>query len=124
MLYTSKNYFSSAMKSETKLIAIKVLHTLIWLFFNFVIFYMLYAVIAGKLDKWLWVCYALVVLEGITLFIFKFYCPLTLLARKYSDSKKDNFDIFLPAWLAKNTKLIYTSILVIIMMLTIYQVLN
>jgi len=34
------------MKGETKLTLIKVIHTLIWMFFNLVIFYMLYAAIA------------------------------------------------------------------------------
>jgi hypothetical protein len=38
------------------------------------------------------------------------FCPLTVIARKYSDSTKANFDIFLPNWLAKYNKLIYTSI--------------
>jgi hypothetical protein len=85
---------------------------------------MLYAVIFNKLDKWLWIGYGLFVIEGITLLLFNFFCPLTLLARKYSDSTKDNFDIFLPNWLAKNTKLIYTSLLVLIMILTIYRLLQ
>lgn len=34
-------------------------------------------------------------------------CPLTLIARKYSRSTKDNFDIFLPEWLARHNKLIF-----------------
>ncbi|MEO5996617.1 MAG: hypothetical protein ABIN89_07795 [Chitinophagaceae bacterium] len=112
------------MQSETKLIIIKITHTLIWIFFNFVIFYMLYAVIANKLDKWIWIGYGLFILEGITLIIFKLVCPLTIWARKYSISSKDNFDIYLPNWLARYTKLIYTSILVIIMCLTIYRYLQ
>lgn len=109
---------------KTKLILIKVIHTLIWVFFNFVIFYMLYAVIIDKLDSWLWLGYALIVLEGITLLIFNFFCPLTIIARKYSDSTKDNFDIYLPNWLAKYNKLIYSGIMVIIIILTIYRVMN
>lgn len=36
---------------KTKLTLIKIIHTLIWRFFNFVIFYMLYAVIIDKLDN-------------------------------------------------------------------------
>ncbi|MBL7748540.1 MAG: hypothetical protein JNM19_13985, partial [Chitinophagaceae bacterium] len=99
------------MKSENKLILIKVVHTIIWVFFNVVIFYMLYAAISNKLDKWLWIGYGLFILEGITLLAFKFFCPLTVMARKYSDSTKDNFDIYLPNWLAKYNKPIYTSIL-------------
>lgn len=112
------------MKSETKLIIIKSIHTLIWLFFNVVIFYMLYAVIVNKLDIWLWIGYGLFVLEGITLLVFKFFCPLTIIARKYSNSTKANFDIYIPNWLAKYNKTIYTSILVIIIIITIYQLLK
>ncbi len=112
------------MTGETKLTIIKTIHTLVWLFFNFVIFYMLYAVIVNKLDVWLWIGYGLVILEGITLLVFKFFCPLTIIARKYSDSTKANFDIYLPNWLAKYNKPIYTTILGIIAIITIYQLLK
>ena len=109
---------------KDKLILIKIVHTMIWLFFNLVIFYMLYAVIADKLDKWLWIGYGLIIMEGITLVAFKFFCPLTILARKYSNSTKDNFDIYLPNWLAKYTKLIYSGIVAIILLITIYRLLD
>ena len=112
------------MKGETKLTIIKIIHTLVWLFFNFVIFYMLYAVIVNKLDVWLWIGYGFFILEGIVLLTFKFFCPLTIIARKYSDSTKANFDIYLPNWLAKYNKSIYTSILGIIFIITIYQILK
>ena len=112
------------MRPEAKLIVVKSIHTFIWLFFNVVIFYMLYAVIQDKIDIWLWIGYGLIFLEGITLLAFKFFCPLTLIARKYSDSTKDNFDIYLPNWLARYTKLIYTSIMVIILIITIYRILT
>jgi hypothetical protein len=109
------------MQDDAKLIVVKVIHTLIWIFFNFVIFYMLYAVLQDRIDIWLWIGYGLIFLESITLLIFRFFCPLTLIARKYSDSTKDNFDIYLPNWLARYTKLIYTSIMVIIIILTVYR---
>lgn len=111
------------MNNKSKLIIVKSIHTFIWIFFNVVMFYMLYAVLTNKLDLWLWIGFGLFVLEGITLLLFKFYCPLTLIARKYSDSTKDNFDIYLPNWLAKYTKLIYTTLLVIILMMTLYRLL-
>jgi hypothetical protein len=57
------------MKIETKLTLIKIIHTAVWIFFNFVIFYMLYAAIANKLDLWLWIGYGFVLLEGLT-FLF------------------------------------------------------
>lgn len=112
------------MKSETKLTLIKITHTLIWLFFNFVIFYMFYAAVVNKLDVWLWIGYGIIFLEGIILVIFKSFCPVTVLARKYSNSTKDNFDIYLPNWLAKYNKLIYTLILVIVIIITAYQLLK
>ena len=105
----------------TKLTAIKVLHTIIWVFYNLVIFYLLYAVLANKINKWVWVSIGLVILEGIVLLVFKMKCPLTVVARKYSDSTKDNFDIYIPNWLAKHNKLIYTSLFVIAVLILIYQ---
>jgi len=112
------------MQSEIKLIIVKMIHTLIWLFFNAVIFYMLYAVVNDKLDIWLWIGYGLILLESITLLIFKFFCPLTLLARRYSNSTKENFDIYLPNWLAKYNKQIYSGIMFIIVVLTVYRLLT
>jgi hypothetical protein len=118
------------MENETKLTLIKIIHTVIWVFFNLVIFYMLYAAMptaasyANKLDLWLWIGYGFIFIEGLTLLTFKLHCPLNLLARKYSNSTKDNFDIYLPSWLAKYTKSIYTSIFIIIFIITIYQILN
>ena len=98
------------MHIKAKLVLIKTTHTAIWLFYNVVIFYLLYAVIANKIDKWVWICIALVVLEGLILLVFKAVCPVTLLARKYSASSEPNFDIYLPKWLAKYNKEIYTTI--------------
>ena len=109
------------MTGKAKLTAIKIIHTLIWLFFNVVIFYMLYAVITNKIDIWIWLGIALILIEGLVLLIFKAKCPPTVLARKYSNSTKDNFDIYLPNWLAKYNKLIYTSIFLFIIALLFYK---
>ena len=113
-----------AIKNNTKLMLIKSIHTLIWIFFNVVIFYMLYAVMTNRIDQWLWIGYGFFILEGIILLIYKFFCPLTLLARRYSDSGKANFDIYLPEWLAKNNKLIYLSLLFVIFLITIYRLIQ
>jgi len=101
------------MNSNQKLVLIKLLHTIIWLFFNVVIFYFLYAVIVNKIDIWVWICLGLIALEGLVLLLFNKMCPVTLMARKYSDAQNHNFDIFLPEWLAKYNKLIYTTIVAI-----------
>ena len=77
------------------------------------IFYILYSGIFNKITTYTWIGIGLIVLEAIVLLAFKMFCPLTLIARKYSNSEKANFDIFLPNWLAKNNKLIFTTIFVI-----------
>ncbi len=106
---------------SSRLLLIKIIHTLIWIFFNGVIFYLFYAALINKIDKWIWIGFGLCALEGIVLLIFKMKCPLTILARKYSASSRDNFDIFLPNWLAKNTKLIYSIFLGIIFIILLYR---
>ena len=112
------------MELKQKLISIKIIHTIIWLFFNLVLFYMAYAVIVNKIDKYVWIGIALIVGEGVVLLIFKKMCPLTIMARKYSDSTKDNFDIYLPNWLAKYNKIIYTTFFIIIVCGIVYRILN
>lgn len=112
------------MKGKYKLLFIKSIHTLIWLFFNVVIFYLLYAVIFNKIDLWVWVCIGLVLIEGLVLLAFKWFCPLTIIARKYSNSTQDNFDIFLPNWLAKYNKIIYTSIFCVSIVILIYRLIK
>jgi hypothetical protein len=85
-----------------------------------VIFYLLYAVIANRIDFWVWLC-IVGVTEGVVLLVFKWVCPLTLIARKYSDSPKDNFDIYLPNWLAKHNKMIYTAIVLVALAILVYR---
>src|SRR4051812_45545201 len=67
-------------------------------------------VVANKIDKWVWICISSIFLEGVILIAFKNFCPITIIARKFSNSQKDNFDIYLPNWLAKYNKQIYSII--------------
>src|SRR5689334_22239683 len=103
-----------------KLTIIRLSHTFIWIFFNILVFYLYYASITGNINKWVWIDLGFFALEGIVLLLFKWTCPLTILARKYTDSQKDNFDIFLPNWLARYTKLIYGILLLIAICLPVF----
>ncbi len=102
------------MIAGNKLIIIKIIHTLIWLFFNVVLFYMAYAVVTNNIDHFVWIGIGFIVIECIILLIFKWQCPCTIVARKYSDSTKENFDIYLPNWLAKYNKVIYGIFFILI----------
>ncbi|HEY0654358.1 MAG TPA: hypothetical protein VGD65_14560 [Chryseosolibacter sp.] len=112
------------LKKEEKLVLIKLIHTFLWIFFNIVIFYLLYAVIVDRIDKWVWICLACILLEGLVLLVFKNVCPITNVARKYSTSTKENFDIYLPNWLAKYNKLIYSAIVFVAVLILIARVVN
>ena len=109
------------MKGSSALIAIKTLHTLIWVGYNIVIFYLLFAVIADRIDRLFWIGLGLVGLEMLVLLLFRMYCPLTLVARRYSDSTAPNFDIYLPQWLAKYNKVIYGSIMLVVLLLLAFR---
>ena len=111
------------MRPSVKLIAIKLIHTFIWLCFVIVIFFILYSGITNNINTFTWVAIGLIIGEGLVLVIFKMFCPLTLWARKFSDSQKDNFDIFLPNWLARHNKVIFTTIYLLGLILVLWRTL-
>ena len=59
------------MTDYSKLVLTRLIHTVIWLIFNVVIFYLLYAVIVNKIDKWVWYGLGFFLMEGLILVIFK-----------------------------------------------------
>ena len=94
------------------LFLIRLVHTLIWIILAGTTFYILYSGLFDRITIYTWLAIAVITGEGLVLLIFKWSCPLTVIARKFSDSQKDNFDIFLPAWLARHNKTIFTSIFI------------
>lgn len=112
------------MKNAHKLLTIKLVHTIVWLFFVVIIFYVFYSGMTNEITTFTWFAIGLVLAEGLVLLIFKMFCPITLMARKYSASKKDNFDIFLPEWIARHNKLIFTSIFIIGLLLVLFRILG
>ncbi len=109
------------MSNAFKLSSIKLIHTVIWLFFVTTIGYVLYSSIANRITIQTCIAIGLVIVEGGILLAFKGRCPLTIVARNYSNSDRDNFDIFLPNWLARYNKLIFTVLYVIGLMLVAYR---
>lgn len=112
------------MKPANALIGIKLLHTLVWAFFVGQIGYLLYCGIANVINLYTWLAIGFVVGEAITLFFFGWQCPLTLIARKYSDSTQDNFDIYLPNWLARHNKTIFTTLFLLGLLLVCYRMMT
>ncbi|HLN65264.1 MAG TPA: hypothetical protein VK464_27400 [Symbiobacteriaceae bacterium] len=46
------------------------------------------------------------------LLLNRWRCPLTDVAAQYTGDRRDNFDIYLPEWLARHNKSIFTTLYV------------
>ena len=101
----------------------QLIHTAIWCVFVSAIFYILYAGIFDNINALVWVCVGLILMEGIILLICKWRCPLTLLSAKYTSDQYDGFDIFIPKWLARHNKTIFTSLFVLGLALVLWRIL-
>jgi polyferredoxin len=60
----------------------------------------------------------LVIGETVVLVLNGWRCPFTGVAARYTDDRRDNFDIFLPAWLARHNKLIFGWLFVAALLFT------
>lgn len=99
------------MTAEHALAVVKVVHTVVWAFFAACIFAVPTLAIAGCLRAAFVV--SLVVLgEVVVLAANRMRCPLTDVAQRYTDDRRDNFDIYLPLWLARNNKRIFGMLFV------------
>jgi hypothetical protein len=101
---------------------IRLLHTIIWAIMAAACIYVLYAGIIGTMNGIVWASVVLISLEGIVLLFNKGTCPLTPLAGRYTADRKDNFDIYLPQWLARYNKLIFGIIFTIGILLVLLRV--
>lgn len=90
---------------------IKAAHTAIWAVFAASILAIPVVTALGELRWGLWLS-LLVAVEVVILLVNGMRCPLTDLAGRYADDRPVGFDIFLPAWLARNNKAIFGTILV------------
>ncbi len=94
------------------LTAIKLLHTVIWAFLAASI---LALPVLGVLRRFRWaaILTGLVVLECIVLAVNGGRCPLSDLAQQFTANHPDNFDIYLPNWLARHNKTIFGTLFVV-----------
>jgi hypothetical protein len=96
-------------KAAFALIAVKLLHTAIWLFFTVCI---LAIPVAGYHRQFLWAAIfaGLVLVECLVLAFNHGHCPLTDVAGRFTQQRRDNFDIYLPNWLARHNKMIFGTL--------------
>lgn len=92
--------------------SIKLLHTTVWLLF-------VLCIVAIPLLGWLgrfrpaaWLV-GIVMGEVLVLAFNGIRCPLTGLAARYTEDRRDNFDIYLPLWLARHNKSVFGTLFVL-----------
>ena len=91
---------------------IKLLHTAVWVFFAGCI---VAIPCAGAWHEFRWVAIlsGLVLVECAVLAVNRCRCPLTDVAGRYTEQRQDNFDIYLPLWLARYNKTIFGALFVV-----------
>jgi hypothetical protein len=101
----------ASLRPTTALRAIKVLHTVVWAFFASAI--VAIPVLAWqKRFAWVGLLAAIVLVEIAILAINGLRCPLTGIAARYTEDRRDNFDICLPLWIATYNKQIFGTLFV------------
>jgi hypothetical protein len=86
-----------------KLRRIKLLHTAIWAIMAASILALPWAGWSGQF-RWAFGLTLLILGECLVLGLNHGRCPLTDMAARYTDDRADNFDIYLPLWLARYNK--------------------
>lgn len=94
------------------LVAIKLLHTVVWVFFASCIFALPLTALYRRFDWSAWLS-VIVLLECLVLALNHFRCPLTDIAGRYTQDRAANFDIYLPVWLAANNKTVFATLFVL-----------
>ncbi|HYH78716.1 MAG TPA: hypothetical protein VEX86_02945 [Longimicrobium sp.] len=95
--------------AQAALRRVKVVHTIAWAFFAGCILALPVAAWRGDFDTAL-VLIAIVFVEVGVLLVNGWRCPLTGVAARYTGDRRDNFDIYLPPWLARHNKLIFGAL--------------
>lgn len=100
---------SSMTTVERRLVFLKFLHTVVWAFFAACVLAIPPLVWLGRLEAAAWLAGA-VLLESLVLAFNRWTCPITPLAARLTEDRRDNFDIYLPEWLARHNKTIFGAL--------------
>jgi polyferredoxin len=110
----------STLGFATSLRTVKLVHTAVWAFFATSIIGIPLFAWTGDFRSAL-VLIAIVLVEVVVLVFNGLRCPLTAVAARYTADRRDNFDIYLPEWLARHNKLIFGPLYLFGILLTLSQ---
>ena len=90
---------------------IKAIHTVVWAFFVACILAVWVFALRGEYF-YAALSIGVVLAEVLVLVLNGWQCPLTSVAAGSTGDRRDNFDIYLPEWLARHNKLIFGTLYV------------
>jgi|GEM_PF-175093 len=94
------------------LVMIKLLHTAVWAVMAGFILALPRMCLLQRFD-WVVILTLVILAECGVLALNQGRCPLTNLAARCTNERADNFDIFLPEWLARHNKTIFGTLFVV-----------
>lgn len=100
--------------------AIKIVHSAVWALFASCIAAIPIYAMEGR-TRTATVLIGVVLIEVLVLAINGGRCPLTDVAARYTHDRRDNFDIYLPLWIARHNKVIFGLLYLLGIMVTLLQ---
>jgi hypothetical protein len=97
------------LSASASLCVVRLIHTLAWVFFVGCIL-AIPAFAWQREFRWAGTLIVIVFVEVLVILLNNWRCPLTAVAARFTDDRRDNFDIYLPVWLARHNKLIFGSL--------------
>jgi hypothetical protein len=104
----------------TPIFAVKALHSLVWALFAGCIIAIPVFASHRSFRPATWLAGA-VAAEVLALVLNRWRCPLASIAARYTNDRRENFDIFLPNFLARHNKFIFGTLYVTGLVYTIFQ---
>lgn len=95
-----------------KLRRVRLLHTAIWFGMASAVLFLPFSALLGRFH-WAFGMTLLILAECLVLALNHGRCPLTDVAARYTTDRSDNFDIYLPVWLARHNKSIFGTLFVV-----------
>lgn len=112
-----KALVTAEIDNQRALRTIKLAHTLVWaVFAGCIVAIPLFAL--RREFTIAFVLISIVMAEVVVLVVNGMRCPLTGMASRYTDDRRDNFDIYLPLWVARYNKQIFGTLFVLSILYT------
>lgn len=105
------------MADKQKLVAVKALHTFVWLLVESSMIYVVIAGLRGRTDRRVAIAGAIVTGESLVFAANGFRCPLTTVAESLGSGHGSVTDIYLPPWFARNLPALHVPLIALAVVL-------